>query len=476
VTDHLRTALDDLAAAAPVLAALLALPLVAQELPPGSADSLRQAGPTVRSERAEPAATDLRADVEVRATTLPTAGMDLLLGAEVVGGPVRLDVPDPSVVVRLTALTPRDVEVDALHRWNAVARSGDGVLGVRGPCGLAWDAAGELVPKGCPADRRVVPGGGTLETTLHLVPDLGAGRTLPGRYEASLQLPAGVVEVVVDVRRAGSPVTAELAGTVTAELLGTERARAVVSPLPVDLSRPARLPVALVSRGQEDLRLGASTFDDVVRDGDGVLGVSAGCATIWGPDGTPAVPACAPATERVVRPGQPVLLDVGLFPAVEDGRLAPGRYVGRFDLGDVQLALQVDVGPPDPVRTTVDVHVAVPGGDCRATRAVPRVVRGRAVATAALHALFAGPADGAGEPGTGFGPETADLLRSVRIEDGAALVDLRADALPGWATISCGSAVLGSTVTATLRQFPGVREVRFALDGDEDAFAQALGG
>jgi spore germination protein GerM len=108
-------------------------------------------------------------------------------------------------------------------------------------------------------------------------------------------------------------------------------------------------------------------------------------------------------------------------------------------------------------------------------RQVPRT---EAVATAALQQLFAGPTDAERAAGdrSPFSAATAGLLKRVRIEHGTAFVDLhdmRAQ-LPGVSS-SCGAAEFGMQIERTLRQFPTVRRVILAIDGDPRRFAEWMG-
>ena len=108
------------------------------------------------------------------------------------------------------------------------------------------------------------------------------------------------------------------------------------------------------------------------------------------------------------------------------------------------------------------------------------------VARAALEQLFAGPTPeeerryGAR---SAFSPRTADLLNSVRVEEGIAYVDLRdfttvegASTQLGAYSTSCGMGAFSGQVETTLRQFPTVREVRYAFDGDPRAFVEYMQG
>jgi hypothetical protein len=114
--------------------------------------------------------------------------------------------------------------------------------------------------------------------------------------------------------------------------------------------------------------------------------------------------------------------------------------------------------PDDPSRV-----VAVP-------RSVPKTA---AVATAALNQLLAGPTDAEKQSGhwSMFGPGTAKMLKSVRIDNGTALVDFFdfRQVIPN-ASSSFGSAALLAELDTTLRQFPTVKLTLYSFDGDLTAF------
>jgi spore germination protein GerM len=92
---------------------------------------------------------------------------------------------------------------------------------------------------------------------------------------------------------------------------------------------------------------------------------------------------------------------------------------------------------------------------------------------AALEMLFLGPT--AAERAEGyrsfFSERTAGLLKRVRIEAGTAYVDLhnRRRELAS-ATSSCGSAEFFSQIQHTLRQFPNIERIIFAIEGKPDVF------
>jgi spore germination protein GerM len=116
--------------------------------------------------------------------------------------------------------------------------------------------------------------------------------------------------------------------------------------------------------------------------------------------------------------------------------------------------------------------------DCTDVRPVERRVPAtEAVATAALRELFAGTTEQERATGlVGYGPDTDGLLRTVRVVDGTAYVDLDAARFPERFGTSCGGTFFLVTVRATLTQFPSVSEVVLALDGDPAAFVRALEG
>ena len=152
----------------------------------------------------------------------------------------------------------------------------------------------------------------------------------------------------------------------------------------------------------------------------------------------------------------------------------------------VGLALLLACAAAQPAAATLTLRVyfnnaqqAGTADDCAIvfarTRSVPSTP---AVASAALRQLFAGPtaAERAGSDRSPFSAATAGLLKRVFIEHGTAYVDLhdlRAQ-LPG-VTSSCGAAEFGTAIERTLRQFPTVRRVLLAIDGDPRRYAEWMG-
>lgn len=103
-------------------------------------------------------------------------------------------------------------------------------------------------------------------------------------------------------------------------------------------------------------------------------------------------------------------------------------------------------------------------------RSVPRT---RAVATAALQQLFAGPSVIDADVGyrSPFNPATADLLQSIYIRNATAYVNLkdRRIELAG-ATSSCGAAELRAQIESTLLQYPTILRVIYAIEGEPRTF------
>lgn len=105
------------------------------------------------------------------------------------------------------------------------------------------------------------------------------------------------------------------------------------------------------------------------------------------------------------------------------------------------------------------------------TRQIPKT---EAVATAALEELFKGTTKDEEVNGYGsFSPaETAGILKSVNIKRGAAYVnfDKRVYEQLGTATTSCGGAQFFGMVEATLKQFPTIKKVYYAIERNADDF------
>ena len=143
------------------------------------------------------------------------------------------------------------------------------------------------------------------------------------------------------------------------------------------------------------------------------------------------------------------------------------------------LAVPVSFGQS---RETMTVKLYFPNNkqgnsDCVAkvfpvSRNVPRT---EAVAKTALEQLFAGPT--AEEKAKGyysdFSDDTKSILISVKVKNGAAYVNLKDPTLTpilGNFTTSCGGSNFFGQVENTLKQFPSIRSVFFAIEGDPSLF------
>jgi spore germination protein GerM len=117
--------------------------------------------------------------------------------------------------------------------------------------------------------------------------------------------------------------------------------------------------------------------------------------------------------------------------------------------------------------------------DCATVFAVARQLpRSAGVATAALNALFVGPTEVERAAGyrSPFSAATAGLLRSLRVDHGTAYLNLNDPrALLAGATSSCGAAEFRTQLESTLRQFPTVRRVIVAIDGEPRTFYEWMG-
>lgn len=112
---------------------------------------------------------------------------------------------------------------------------------------------------------------------------------------------------------------------------------------------------------------------------------------------------------------------------------------------------------------------------CSKVRAVTRTVpKTKAIAKAALEELFKGTTKEEESQGLSsvFNSQTASILKSVKVKNGAAYVNLN-----GWiienfgnATTSCGSNMFDSEIEATLKQFPNIKKIFFAIDGSPEDF------
>ncbi|HKO95423.1 MAG TPA: GerMN domain-containing protein [Pyrinomonadaceae bacterium] len=97
------------------------------------------------------------------------------------------------------------------------------------------------------------------------------------------------------------------------------------------------------------------------------------------------------------------------------------------------------------------------------------------VARATLEQLFAGPTEAEKAKGfySDFSPDTRSFFLSVNIRDGNSYVNLNDPTLTpvtGNFTTSCGGSNLFGQVENTLKQFPSVKKVFFAIKGDPALF------
>ena len=112
--------------------------------------------------------------------------------------------------------------------------------------------------------------------------------------------------------------------------------------------------------------------------------------------------------------------------------------------------------------------------DCQKVAPVVRkIAKTSAPATAALTELFKGPTE-AEKAKKFFGmssPETDGILKSVNVKRGAAYVNFtnRVYDQMGTATTSCGGGFFTS-VEKTLTQFPTIKKVYYAVEGDVAGF------
>lgn len=111
--------------------------------------------------------------------------------------------------------------------------------------------------------------------------------------------------------------------------------------------------------------------------------------------------------------------------------------------------------------------------DCQKVAPVKRTIpKTASVATASLEELFKGPTPEEAKSYTGYGPpDTVGILKSVKVKNGAAYVNFTKRLLVqmGNATSSCGGGFF-SMLEATLKQFPTIKNVYYAVEGDANEF------
>lgn len=113
--------------------------------------------------------------------------------------------------------------------------------------------------------------------------------------------------------------------------------------------------------------------------------------------------------------------------------------------------------------------------DCGRVFAVDRELpKTKAVAKAALEELFKGVSAAEKMQGYSslFSVETKAILIGVKIKNGAAYVNFKNTIVEklGNATSSCGSQIFGSQIETTLKQFPAVKKVFYAIEGKPKDF------
>ncbi len=109
--------------------------------------------------------------------------------------------------------------------------------------------------------------------------------------------------------------------------------------------------------------------------------------------------------------------------------------------------------------------------DCAKVRAVTRTIpKTNAVAKAALEELFKGATktEEADELSSIFSEETKDILISVKIKKGVAYINFKGKVVEilGNATTSCGGSSYYASVEKTLKQFPTIKKIFYAIEGN----------
>lgn len=150
----------------------------------------------------------------------------------------------------------------------------------------------------------------------------------------------------------------------------------------------------------------------------------------------------------------------------------------RLVLGVILLAALLPMSVASQTTMTIKIYYANSkrsGVDCgEKVFPVQRVVpKTPAVARAALEQLFAGPT--AEEQAKGyeswFSAQTASILKGLKIVKGTAYVNFtEMRELLGNASTSCGSGIFLAEIEATLKQFPNVKKIVYAIEGDPAEF------
>lgn len=137
-------------------------------------------------------------------------------------------------------------------------------------------------------------------------------------------------------------------------------------------------------------------------------------------------------------------------------------------LGQSKQTMSVKLYYPNAKRDSGDCSVKV----YPVTRTIPK---SSAVAKVALEQLFAGPTkeEKAGGYYSDFSDATKSFLISVNVKNRAAYVNLRdltSSSSIGNFTTSCGGSNFFGQVESTLKQFPSIKKIFFAMEGDPSLF------
>lgn len=113
--------------------------------------------------------------------------------------------------------------------------------------------------------------------------------------------------------------------------------------------------------------------------------------------------------------------------------------------------------------------------DCSKVKAVTRTIpKTKAVARAALNELFKGPTKEEREARlfSWFSEDSKHILKNINIKNGNAYVNFDIWVIEnlGGATTSCGGANFLSEIETTLKQFPTVKKIFYAIEKDPAEF------
>lgn len=143
--------------------------------------------------------------------------------------------------------------------------------------------------------------------------------------------------------------------------------------------------------------------------------------------------------------------------------------IGFLGVGQVPKTTSVKLFFPNTRMDKSDCAVKV----FPVNRTIPKTT---SIAKAILEQLFAGPSVEEQAKGyySDFSAETKTLLISVNVKNQAAYVNLRdltgSTTKMGNFTTSCGSSNFFGQVENTLKQFPSIKKVYFAFEGDPAYF------